>query len=189
VNERAIVIAALQHADRTERVAFLDQACAGDAALRGRVDVLLDALDRAGSLLKQPGAGEGTGPFVLQPELEPAAAALLETCGSVIGRYKLLQQLGEGGMGTVFMAEQQEPVRRLVALKIIKAGMDSHQVVSRFEAERQALALIDHSHIAKVLDGGTTSNRRHQPLCRGPAWTASAVRLRGRSGRRGCCGE
>jgi serine/threonine-protein kinase len=80
--------------------------------------------------------------------------------GSRIGPYKLLQQIGEGGMGTVFMAEQQEPVRRQVALKVIKPGMDSRQVIARFEAERQALALMDHPNIAKVLDAGTTESGR-----------------------------
>jgi hypothetical protein len=160
MNERDLFIAALQQADRAKRAAFLDQACGADTALRGRLEVLLRAFDRAGGFLNQPAAGEATGPFVFQPGVELAATPAEETCGAVIGRYKLLQQLGEGGMGSVFLAEQQEPVRRLVALKIIKAGMDSHQVVSRFEAERQALALMDHPHIAKVLDGGTTASGR-----------------------------
>ena len=82
-----------------------------------------------------------------------------EAAGTRIGPYKLLEQIGEGGMGVVWMAEQQEPVRRMLALKIIKAGVDSAQVVARFEAERQALALMDHPHIAKVLDAGTTAER------------------------------
>src|SRR5206468_5921742 len=82
--------------------------------------------------------------------------AVTERPGTVIGPYKLLQQIGEGGMGAVFLAEQTQPVRRKVALKLIKSGMDSAQVVARFEAERQALALMDHPHIAKVLDAGTT---------------------------------
>src|SRR4029453_2164318 len=86
-------------------------------------------------------------------EMPPA-----ETVGATIGRYKLLEALGEGGFGTVWLAEQKEPVRRKVALKVIKLGMDTRQVVARFEAERQALALMDHPNIAKVLDGGTTDS-------------------------------
>ena len=83
-----------------------------------------------------------------------------EQAGDRIGQYKLLQEIGEGGMGTVWMAEQQEPVRRRVALKVIKLGMDTKQVIGRFEAERQALALMDHPNIAKVLDAGSTKNGR-----------------------------
>src|SRR5207247_8302740 len=89
-------------------------------------------------------------------DYEPIA----ERPGSTIGPYKLLQQIGEGGMGVVYMAEQTEPVRRKVALKIIKPGMDSAQVIARFEAERQALALMDHQNIARVLDGGATASGR-----------------------------
>src|SRR5262245_35442333 len=85
-----------------------------------------------------------------------AATIPMETPGAILGPYKLLEQIGEGGMGLVFVAEQQHPVRRRVALKIIKPGMDSRQVIARFEAERQALAMMDHPNIAKVLDGGTT---------------------------------
>src|SRR5579864_4254530 len=88
------------------------------------------------------------------------AAAVFERPSSLIGNYKLLQQIGEGGMGVVFMAEQEQPVHRRVALKIIKPGMDSAQVVARFEAERQALAVMDHAHIAKVFDAGTTETGR-----------------------------
>lgn len=130
-----------------ERERFLAAACGPDAALRRQVESLLEAHAQAGDYLRQnvltangPAAGEGP--------------------GSVIGRYKLLQQIGEGGFGVVFMAEQQEPVRRMVALKIIKAGMDTKEVVARFEAERQALALMDHPNIAKVLDGGATASGR-----------------------------
>ena len=90
----------------------------------------------------------------------PPEQPLTEGPGTVIGRYKLLQQIGEGGFGVVFMAEQQEPVRRKVALKIIKPGMDSRAVVARFEAERQALALMDHPNIAHIFDGGTTDSGR-----------------------------
>jgi len=95
-----------------------------------------------------------------QATVRVAAALTLEKPGDVIGRYKLMQKLGEGGCGVVYMAEQQEPVKRRVALKVIKLGMDTKEVIARFEAERQALALMDHPNIAKVLDGGATSNGR-----------------------------
>ncbi|HLN32170.1 MAG TPA: serine/threonine-protein kinase [Gemmataceae bacterium] len=135
-----------------ERVALLDRECGGDQALRGRVEVLLRAHDRAGHLLDRPvpGGPEQTGPYI--PSEQP---------GTVIaGRYKLLEEIGEGGMGTVWVAEQTQPVRRKVALKLIKAGMDSKSVLARFEAERQALAVMDHPNIAKVLDGGLTETGR-----------------------------
>jgi serine/threonine protein kinase/WD40 repeat protein len=131
------------------RAAFLDRACAGDAALRAAVEELLRAHDRTGDLLDLPDA-RATGPDRPEP-VSP---------GAVVGPYKLLQQIGEGGMGTVFLAEQAHPVRRQVALKVIKPGMDSRQVVARFEAERQALALMDHPNIAKVYDTGTTADGR-----------------------------
>jgi WD40 repeat protein/serine/threonine protein kinase len=131
-------------ADPVERAACLTQACGNDAALRERVEAMLrDAT----------WAAEFFGP-------EPAGATVTEGPGTVIGRYKLLQKIGEGGMGVVYMAEQREPVIRKVALKIIKLGMDTRQVVARFEAERQALALMDHPNIAKVLDGGATESGR-----------------------------
>jgi serine/threonine protein kinase len=117
-----------------------------DHALRGRVEVLLRAHAQANSLLDA--AGPSPTPTIDTPAREGP--------GTVIGPYKLLQQIGEGGMGTVFMAAQTHPVQRRVALKIIKPGMDSRQVVARFEAERQALALMDHPNITKVLDAGTT---------------------------------
>src|SRR5262249_24487305 len=102
---------------------------------------------------------EGTGPFTPAPGEESGPAAGEEP-GHLLGPYKLVQQLGEGGMGTVWMAEQNEPVRRLVALKVIKPGMDSQQVLARFEAERQALALMDHPNIARVFDAGRTDTGR-----------------------------
>src|SRR5262249_11337049 len=102
--------------------------------------------------------------FLARPHLGPSATAnitpIAEAPGTQIGPYKLLQQIGEGGMGVVFMAEQMHPVRRTVALKIIKPGMDTLQIIARFEAERQALALMDHSNIARVLDAGTTETNR-----------------------------
>ena len=133
-------------ADR--RAAYLDEACGEDAALRRRIDVLLRAHTNPGSFLASPPAAVGAGGT---PD-----PSISERPGQQIGPYKLLQQIGEGGMGVVYMAEQLEPVQRRVALKIIKPGMDTRQVIARFEAERQALALMDHPNIAKVLDAGTT---------------------------------
>jgi eukaryotic-like serine/threonine-protein kinase len=132
------------------RRAYLDEVCGGDQAVRARVEALLRVHDAERSFLAAPAA-------------VPSAAVDLphrEDAGAVIGPYKLIQQIGEGGMGTVWMAQQQEPVRRVVALKLIKAGMDSKQVIARFEAERQALALMDHANIARVLDGGTSNGGR-----------------------------
>jgi tetratricopeptide (TPR) repeat protein len=163
VSERDIFIAAVQLADCATRAAFVEQACGGDTALRGRVEALLQAHDQAGSFLSLPATQDDSGPARAGAALPSEVAGVGsapggETCGTVVGRYKLLQQLGEGGMGTVFLAEQTEPIQRLVALKIIKAGLDSRHVLSRFEQERQALALMDHPHIAKVLDGGSTAD-------------------------------
>jgi WD40 repeat protein/serine/threonine protein kinase len=158
MNERDIFTAALQIADPVERAAFLDQACVNDSALRQRIDALLQAHENAGSFLKKPEvAGEAT---IGANDAAPANADLTEKPGTRIGPYKLLKLLGEGGMGSVYLAEQEHPVRRRVALKIIKAGMDSAQVIARFEQERQALAMMDHPNIAKVLDAGTTTDGR-----------------------------
>src|ERR1043165_7598001 len=144
-----------------ERAAYLDEACKGDAELRRRVERLLEAHPRAEGFLERPADFDATAdPAPGEPAELPHRGASVESVGARIGAYKLLQRIGEGGMGSVWMAEQQEPVRRLVALKIIKAGMDSVQVVARFEAERQALALMDHPHIARVFDGGTTETGR-----------------------------
>ncbi|HKD38284.1 MAG TPA: serine/threonine-protein kinase, partial [Pirellulales bacterium] len=148
-----------------ERSAFLDRECSGDEALRGRVEALLRAHDEPGSFpAASPGRlaatlGSGAGAV---PDLDKTSAMQNseETLGNSIGPYKLLQRLGEGGMGAVYMAEQTQPVRRMVALKIIREGLDSRQVVARFEAERQALALMDHPNIARVLDAGTTASGR-----------------------------
>ena len=137
-----------------ERAAYLAQACGDDTALRAEVESLLAALEGAGDFLSQPATPPGA---TVDPESPPAADPEV---GSHIGPYKLLQKLGEGGMGAVWVAEQQQPVKRRVALKVIKPGMDSGQVLRRFEAERQALALMDHTHIAKVLDAGTTPTGR-----------------------------
>ncbi len=138
-----------------ERIAYLDRHCAGDASLRRRVEELLQAGDEAGTFLGSPAANPpgsgGTPPLAPPPSQKP---------GDRIGRYKLLQQIGEGGCGVVYMAEQEEPVHRRVALKIIKLGMDTKSVIARFEAERQALALMDHPNIARVLDAGATNTGR-----------------------------
>lgn len=148
-----IFLAALEKGAPEERAAFLSAACKDDQDLRRRVERLLAAHPKAGSFLEGPAR---------PAEEETAAYALTgEQVGTVIaGRYKLLEQIGEGGMGTVWVAEQTQPVRRKAALKLIKPGMDSKTVLSRFEAERQALALMDHPNIAKVLDGGTTATGR-----------------------------
>src|SRR5688500_1395899 len=136
-----------------ERAAFLEETCAGDAALCRRVQVLLQEHENPRSLLEPPAAG-------LESNLTLDAPTAPLPPGTVIGRYKLLEPIGEGGYGAVFMAEQTSPVRRKVALKIIKAGMDTRQVIARFEAERQALALMDHPNIAKVFDAGVTDTGR-----------------------------
>src|SRR5262245_14343919 len=150
-NEESVFEEALGRQDPHERAAYLDRACAGNPGLRKNVESLLSAYDE-GQFLESPAAPVATTD-------EP----LGEGPGTVIGPYKLLEQIGEGGFGVVFMAEQTQPVRRRVALKVLKPGMDTRQVVARFEAERQALALMDHPNIAKVFDAGTTESSRHTP--------------------------
>jgi eukaryotic-like serine/threonine-protein kinase len=135
------------------QAAYLDRVGGDDPDLRVRLEALLRAHQDAGEFL-----GGKTSTY--QPQVIDDAPAPRDRPGTVIGPYKLLQQIGEGGMGAVFLAEQSQPVRRLVALKIIKPGMDSQQVIARFEAERQALALMDHPNIARVLDAGTTASGR-----------------------------
>ena len=160
MNEETLFIEALEIRNTAERAVYLDRVCAGDTALRARLERLLDEHRRAGSFLDQPAVTPGA-TATFDPESKAQTAALVgEYAGTQIGQYKLLQQIGEGGMGTVFMAEQTEPMQRKVALKVIKAGMDSRQVIARFEAERQALAMMDHVNIARVFDGGTTENNR-----------------------------
>ena len=162
-----------------DRAAYLERACGGDADLRRKVEALLRALDEAGSFLEASPAdvgGAGTGDDPDPTALKEVGDAdgglagmtgslhqlrpLVEGPGTMIGPYKLLQRIGEGGMGAVFMAEQEKPVRRKVALKVIKPGMDTGQVIARFEAERQALAIMDHPCIARVLDAGATATGR-----------------------------
>ncbi len=135
-----------------KRSAFLDAMCDGDAALRQRLEALLAAHEAAESLLAEPPVAR----IVAATIKLDLADVPDEAVGQTLGRYKLLEQIGEGGCGMVYVAEQKEPVRRKVALKVIKLGMDTKQVVARFEAERQALAMMDHPNIAKVLDAGTT---------------------------------
>jgi serine/threonine protein kinase len=140
---------ALELASPAERAAYLDRVCGDDTRLRRRVERLLEAHAQAdGFLAARPAIAAATSDV-------PAEAA-----GMVIGPYKLLEQIGEGGFGVVYLAEQQQPVRRKVAVKVLKPGMDTKQVVARFEAERQALALMDHPQIAHVLDAGTTDSGR-----------------------------
>ncbi|MEN6428515.1 MAG: protein kinase [Phycisphaerales bacterium] len=148
---KSVFAEALEKADVGERAAYLDRVCGRDTPQRSRVESLLISYEQA----------EG---FLPSPDLDQAvtldSAAVVEGPGTVIGRYRLLEKVGEGGMAVVYMAEQQEPVHRKVAVKLIKLGMDTRQVVARFEAERQALALLDHPNIAKVFDGGATGAGR-----------------------------
>ncbi|MCI0358228.1 MAG: hypothetical protein L0211_07080, partial [Planctomycetaceae bacterium] len=141
---KSIFLNAVEIASAAEREQYLATACGQDEALRGEIDDLLRHYAPASSFLESDAQVGVT-----------LDASTTEKPGMVIGQYKLLEQIGEGGMGTVWMVQQTEPVKRVVALKLIKAGMDSKQVIARFEAERQALALMDHPNIAKVLDGGT----------------------------------
>jgi tetratricopeptide (TPR) repeat protein/tRNA A-37 threonylcarbamoyl transferase component Bud32 len=152
--EEALFRAAAELQPGADRRVFLDQACAADPALRRRLETLLAAHDQ---------------PDPLPPSDTPAIKATIkldlaevedEAVGKTIGRYKVLEKVGEGGCGVVYVAEQTQPVRRRVALKVIKLGMDTKAVVARFEAERQALAMMDHPNIAKVLDAGATENGR-----------------------------
>ncbi len=149
-NKDEIFNTAAELVNAAERQLYLDEVCEGDPLLRSEIEDLLELDRKAGNFLESPPPGlPGT---IDQPLTEKPSAQ--------IGPYKLLQQIGEGGFGIVFMAEQLQPVRRKVALKIIKPGMDSEEVVARFEAERQALALMEHPNIARVFDGGTTESGR-----------------------------
>src|SRR4051812_13507865 len=147
MSEEEIFFEALQITTPEARAAYVQEACGQDRTLRRKLEELLKEHFSNDSLLAGP-ALEGERPTI-KLELTPEAAPTL-------GRYKLLEKIGEGGFGEVWMAEQREPVKRRVALKIIKLGMDSRQIVARFEAERQALAMMDHANIAKIFDAGTT---------------------------------
>jgi len=162
--EKAVFDAALEVTDPAQRKLFLDQTCAGDAELRAAVEELLATQGDAEQFFAESASALTT----IAGEIESAAAqtegrgelATDEKPSTVIGRYKLLQKIGEGGCGVVYMAEQKEPVRRRVALKVIKLGMDTKNVIARFEAERQALAMMDHPNIARVFDAGATETGR-----------------------------
>src|SRR5580704_3826327 len=147
----AVFLAAVEAHDPSKQAEIVNAQCADDAELRRRVEALLHAHGRSGDL-----PSVGTVDFA--GEREGTVNDLSTTSASriIAGRYKLVEEIGEGGMGTVWVAEQMQPVRRRVAIKLIKPGMDSRIVLSRFEVERQALALMDHPNIAKVLDGGVT---------------------------------
>jgi tRNA A-37 threonylcarbamoyl transferase component Bud32 len=151
-SEKDIFFAAIDIIAATERAAYLNLACGGDQVLKNKVEHLLANHFQQGSFMNQP-AAEG-------PATEAFTATPSEGPGTVIGRFKLLEELGTGGFGAVYVAEQKEPVKRRVALKIVKLGMDTNQVIARFEAERQALAMMDHPNIAKVLDAGATETGR-----------------------------
>ena len=154
-NIESILASAVEISAIEERQRYVEHCCGGDEALRARVQELIENHFCAGSFLESPAAG-----FAATIDL----AITPETPGTVIGPYKLLQQIGEGGMGAVYMAEQTQPVQRKVALKLMKPGMDGRQVLARFEAERQALALMDHPNIAKVLDAGSAGDHaRRRP--------------------------
>jgi eukaryotic-like serine/threonine-protein kinase len=151
VEEELIFAQAIVLSSPGERASYLDQACAGNSELRARLERLVQAH-------LQPD------PFLESPPADLAAAAasgiVEESVGTEIGPYKLMEQIGEGGMGVIYVAEQREPVRRKVALKVIKPGMDTKRVIARFEAERQALAMMDHPNIAKVFEAGATESGR-----------------------------
>jgi serine/threonine protein kinase len=148
--EETIFLATRVLTDPRERVAYLEQACGDDHALRERVERMLNAEQKADQFLEDnPLQVDQTALVTIERS---------EALGSMIGPYKLLQQIGEGGCGIVYMAEQEQPIRRRVALKVIKPGMDTRQVIARFEAERQALAMMDHPNIARILDAGMTGS-------------------------------
>src|SRR6516162_1826333 len=149
-SEQSIFLHAVGLASPADRAAYLEDVYRDNPQLRLDLDALLAAHDRLGA---DPPPSRPETPRTID---EPTT----ERPGTVIGPYKLLQQIGEGGMGTVYMAEQSHPVQRKVAVKIIRPGMDSRQIIARFEAERQALALMDHPNIAKVLDAGTIGGER-----------------------------
>src|SRR6187401_1127619 len=151
MTEREIFLEALEIATPKARAAYLNEVCAGDAALRQGVEELLREHFSNDSLIAGP---------AVEAERSAVEATVEEVPAAMLGRYKLLEKIGEGGFGEVWMAEQREPIKRRVALKIIKPGMDSRQIVARFEAERQALAMMDHANIARIFDAGVTDTGR-----------------------------
>src|SRR5215831_10804607 len=161
-NREVALFSEVLELEASQRAAYLDKACANDPALRASVEALLRVHQEAITFLENPPPVIKEAPTEGEVLGTPGrlSGSPAEKAGDYIGRYKLLQQIGEGGCGVVYMAEQLEPVRRRVALKVIKLGMDTKQVIARFEAERQALALMDHPNIAKVLDAGATDSGR-----------------------------
>jgi serine/threonine protein kinase/WD40 repeat protein len=157
-SEKEIFFEALDKNTPQERAAFLDGACGKNRALRAKVEALLADHFQEDAFMKQPAAAREEP--VKTIKLDAAINPNDEAVGQTIGRYRLLEKLGEGGCGAVYVAQQNEPVRRRVALKVIKLGMDTKEVIARFEAERQALAMMDHPNIAKVFDAGATENGR-----------------------------
>jgi serine/threonine protein kinase/tetratricopeptide (TPR) repeat protein len=154
-SEEVLFREARQRPKGPEREAYLDHACAGNEALRNRLAALLQADESPDPFLEPQVSG-----LLGQMTTRPAPDSKVEEAGARIGHYKLLEKIGEGGCGVVYMAEQEEPIRRRVAFKVIKLGMDTKQVIARFESERQALALMDHPNIAKVHDAGATDTGR-----------------------------
>jgi eukaryotic-like serine/threonine-protein kinase len=154
MNAQEIILEAASALPTDRWAAYLDKVCAGDAQLRHRVEALLQAGKQAKLLVAD------NAPLTPPDSTLRLSLPLTEKPGDKIGHYKLLEQIGEGGCGVVYLAEQTDPIRRRVAFKVIKLGMDTKQVIARFEAERQALALMDHPNIAKVLDAGATETGR-----------------------------
>ncbi|QDV70714.1 Serine/threonine-protein kinase PknB [Rosistilla carotiformis] len=154
--ERAIFLQAIDEESAEDRAAYLQSACGGDLQLRASVEALLAAHDQPAKLLDQPiGGGHGIAATMTPPLAEP-----IEHIGLQIDAYRLMEQIGEGGFGLVFVAQQEEPVARKVALKIVKPGSGSKEVIARFEAERQAVAMMNHPNIAQVFDAGVTADHR-----------------------------
>jgi serine/threonine protein kinase len=150
-NIKSIFWNAIEKKTTEERVTYLDQMCASNSELRIKIENLIKLHDNAGDFLESP---------IIDPDVTLNDLPQTEGPGAVIGHFKLLEKIGEGGMAVVYMAEQTEPIRRKVALKIIKLGMDTKSVIARFEAERQALAMMGHPNIAKVFDAGATETGR-----------------------------
>jgi serine/threonine protein kinase/dienelactone hydrolase len=151
IDEKLIFKTALELKTPAERIAYVQKTCSSDPALKTRILALLEAREDKGDFIEV---------LLGNPTVLFDAKDIKEKPGTIIDKYKLLERIGEGGMAVVYMAEQQEPIRRKVALKIIKLGMDTKSVIARFEAERQALAMMDHPNIAKVLDAGATETGR-----------------------------
>jgi serine/threonine protein kinase len=148
---KTIFAEALEKTSAEAQAAYVTKACGSDSKLRSQIEALLKSHKEAGGFFQKPAMGTA---------ITLDESPLIEGPGTVIGRYELLEKIGEGGFGMVYMAEQKEPVRRKVAFKIIKLGMDTKQVIARFEAERQALALLEHPCVAKVFDAGATETGR-----------------------------